>query len=327
MEKVKNMTVRISGTGSSLPETIITNDDLSKIVETNNEWISSRTGIRQRRIAGEGESVVTMGSRAARRALKNAGVEAGEIDLILVATCTGESYFPSTACQIQAEIHADHAVAFDISAACSGFLFALHTAQAYLSMSVYKKALVIGTETLSRIIDWTDRGSCVLFGDGAGACVVEASEIGLMNWVQYSDGSRGEVLVSRAPTLSTPAEPDGHPAVPLKMDGQAVFKFAVKTVPQCIAEVMKQTGVEREQVKYFVLHQANKRIIQSVARRLQVEEEKFPVNLDRRGNTSAASIPILLDEMNRTGMLTRGDLLVLSGFGAGLTWAAALLTW
>lgn len=321
------MTIRISGTGSALPEKIITNDDLSKIVETNDEWISSRTGIRERRVAGEDESVVTMGSEAARRALENAGAEAGDIDLILVATCSGESYFPSTACQIQAQIHADHAVAFDISAACSGFLFALHTAQAYLSMGVYKKALVIGSETLSRVIDWTDRGSCILFGDGAGACVVETSETGLMKWVQHSDGSQGEVLVSHASTFPTPTEPDGHPAVPLQMDGQAVFKFAVKTVPQCIDEVLDQAGVRPEEVKYFVLHQANKRIIQSVAKRLKVEEEKFPVNLDRRGNTSAASIPILLDEMNREGMLTRGDLLVLSGFGAGLTWSADLLTW
>ena len=321
------MTIRISGTGSALPEKIITNDDLSKIVETNDEWISSRTGIRERRIAGTGESVVTMGSEAARRALENAGAEAAEIDLLLVATCSGESYFPSTACQIQAEIHADRAVAFDISAACSGFLFALHTAQAYLSLGIYKKALVIGTETLSRVIDWTDRGTCVLFGDGAGACVVEASETGLMNWVQHSDGSQGEVLVSHASTFPTPSEPDGHPAIPLQMDGQAVFKFAVKTVPQCITEVLEQAGVGQNQIKYFVLHQANKRIIQSVAKRLKVEEEKFPVNLDRRGNTSAASIPILLDEMNREGMLNRGDLLVLSGFGAGLTWAAALLTW
>ena len=321
------MTIRISGTGSALPEKIITNDDLSKIVETNDEWISSRTGIRERRVAGEDESVVTMGSEAARRALENAGAEAGDIDLILVATCSGESYFPSTACQIQAQIHADHAVAFDISAACSGFLFALHTAQAYLSMGVYKKALVIGSETLSRVIDWTDRGSCILFGDGAGACVVETSETGLMKWVQHSDGSQGEVLVSHASTFPTPTEPDGHPAVPLQMDGQAVFKFAVKTVPQCIDEVLDQAGVRPEEVKYFVLHQANKRIIQSVAKRLKVEEEKFPVNLDRRGNTSAASIPILLDEMNREGMLTCGDLLVLSGFGAGLTWSADLLTW
>ena len=321
------MTIRISGTGSALPEKIITNDDLSKIVETNDEWISSRTGIRERRVAGEDESVVTMGSEAARRALENAGAEAGDIDLILVATCSGESYFPSTACQIQAQIHADHAVAFDISAACSGFLFALHTAQAYLSMGVYKKALVIGSETLSRVIDWTDRGSCILFGDGAGACVVETSETGLMKWVQHSDGSQGEVLVSHASTFPTPTEPDGHPAVPLQMDGQAVFKFAVKTVPQCIDEVLDQAGVRPEEVKYFVLHQANKRIIQSVAKRLKVEEEKFPVNLDRRGNTSAASTPILLDEMNREGMLTRGDLLVLSGFGAGLTWSADLLTW
>ena len=321
------MTIRISGTGSALPEKIITNDDLSKIVETNDEWISSRTGIRERRVAGEDESVVTMGSEAARRALENAGAEAGDIDLILVATCSGESYFPSTACQIQAQIHADHAVAFDISAACSGFLFALHTAQAYLSMGVYKKALVIGSETLSRVIDWTDRGSCILFGDGAGACVVETSETGLMKWVQHSDGSQGEVLVSHASTFPTPTEPDGHPAVPLQMDGQAVFKFAVKTVPQYIDEVLDQAGVRPEEVKYFVLHQANKRIIQSVAKRLKVEEEKFPVNLDRRGNTSAASIPILLDEMNREGMLTRGDLLVLSGFGAGLTWSADLLTW
>ncbi len=320
-------TIRIIGTGSALPRKIVTNDDLSKIVDTNDEWISSRTGIRRRCLAEEGETTVELGIQAARRALENAKVTAQEIQMIIVATCSSETNFPSVGCQIQAGLNANNAVAYDISAACSGFLFALNTAQAYARTGNYQKILIVGTETLSKVIDWEDRSSCVLFGDGAGACVVEASPIGMMNYVQHSDGSQGDVLSCYTSTMRTPVISKGMSMKPLHMEGQAVFKFAVKTVPGCISQVLEGAQVSKDRVKYFILHQANQRIIHSVAKRLNVPKESFPMNLDRIGNTSAASIPILLDELNSQGMLEPGDYLVLSGFGAGLTWAATLLEW
>lgn len=327
-EKGRKMkTVRIMGTGSALPETIVTNDDLSQMVDTSDQWIQTRTGIRERRISREEETTCHLGALAAERALENAGVDASEIDMILVAASSSEFCFPSIGCQIQQAIGAQDAVAFDISAACSGFLFALHTADAYIQTGRYQNILIVAAETMSKILDWTDRSSCVLFGDGAGACVVSASDRGLRGYVQHSDGSRKDVLRCSNGSMKTPVIPEGKPMEPLTMDGQAVFKFAVKTVPLCITQVLEQTGVSSEEIDYFVLHQANKRILQSVAKRLNIGEEKFPANLDRRGNTSAASIPILLDEMNRRGDLKRGNLLVLSGFGAGLTWAASLLEW
>lgn len=322
-----NMTTRIIGTGRALPEAIVTNDDLSKIMDTNDEWISSRTGIRERRLVKQGETTATLAIKAAEQALENAGVSVDEISLIVVATCSSEACFPSIGCQVQAGLGAKGAAAFDISAACSGFLFGLHTAHAYLQTGIYEKALVIGTETLSRVIDWEDRGTCVLFGDGAGACVVERSEKGIMKYVQGTDGSQGDVLTCYTGAMKTPQIPEETPMKPLYMDGQAVFRFAVKTVPTCISQVLEEAGKSTDEVKYFILHQANQRILQSVAKRLKVPEDKFPMNLNRCGNTSAASIPILLDEMNREGLLKRGDLLALSGFGAGLTWAATLLEW
>lgn len=313
------MTTRIIGTGSCLPTNIITNDQLSRQVDTSDEWISSRTGIRNRHVAEE-ETGAGMASEAARRALKNAGVSADEIELIIVATCTADMQFPSTACMVQKDIGAKHAVAFDLSAACSGFLFALNTAHAYFTAGIYKKALIIGTEVLSKLVDWTDRSTCVLFGDGAGAAVVEASDIGLEGFVQHADGGKGEVLAC-AGTNRTEG-----PAY-IQMNGQEVFKFAVKKVPECIQEVLEMTGTEKEDIRWYLLHQANSRIIQSAAKRLKEPEEKFPMNMDQYGNTSAASIPILLDEMNRSGMLKKGDRLMMSGFGAGLTWGAAQIVW
>lgn len=313
------MTTRIIGTGSCLPTNIITNDQLSRQVDTSDEWISSRTGIRNRHVAEE-DTGAGMASEAARRALKNAGVSADEIELIIVATCTADMQFPSTACMVQKDIGAKHAVAFDLSAACSGFLFALNTAHAYFTAGIYKKALIIGTEVLSKLVDWTDRSTCVLFGDGAGAAVVEASDIGLEGFVQHADGGKGEVL-----TCAGTNRTEG-PAY-IQMNGQEVFKFAVKKVPECIQEVLEMTGTEKEDIRWYLLHQANSRIIQSAAKRLKEPEEKFPMNMDQYGNTSAASIPILLDEMNRSGMLKKGDRLMMSGFGAGLTWGAAQIVW
>lgn len=320
------MTARIIGTGSAVPEQIVTNEDLSKIVETSDEWISSRSGIKERRVAKE-ETTTSLAILAGKRALENAGIASEEIEVIIVATCTPDYFFPNTACQVQEAIGAKHAVAFDLSAACSGFLFALSTAQAYIKGGIYQKALIVGAETMSKMIDWSDRSTCVLFGDGAGAAVVSAEETGVLELVQKSNGAGKGVLSCKARETRNLLNHESETKEYLYMEGQPVFKFAVKTVPECVEEVLKKAEVKKEEIRYYILHQANSRIIQSVAKRLKEPEEKFPMNLSLYGNTSAASIPILLDEMNRNGMLNRGDKLVLSGFGAGLTWGAVLLEW
>lgn len=320
------MTARIIGTGSAVPEQIVTNEDLSKIVETSDEWISSRSGIKERRLAKE-ETTTSLAILAGKRALENAGIASEEIEVIIVATCTPDYFFPNTACQVQEAIGAKHAVAFDLSAACSGFLFALSTAQAYIKGGIYQKALIIGAETMSKMIDWSDRSTCVLFGDGAGAAVVSAEETGVLELVQKSDGTGKGVLSCKARETRNLLNHESETKEYLYMEGQPVFKFAVKTVPECVEEVLKKAEVKKEEIRYYILHQANSRIIQSVAKRLKEPEEKFPMNLSLYGNTSAASIPILLDEMNRNGLLNRGDKLVLSGFGAGLTWGSVLLEW
>lgn len=320
------MTTRIIGTGSCLPETVVTNDYLSTIMETSDEWIVSRTGIRERRLA-KTETTAQMSAEAAGKALQQAGVKPEELDLILVGTITGDHITPSTACEVQAALGAVNAVAFDINAACSGFMFALHTAHAYIMAGLAETALVIGAETLSKIMDWTDRSTCVLFGDGAGAAVITKSDTGLMAFDQGSDGERGKVLscknrTNNNPLISTSKEPEY-----VHMDGQEVYKFAVTVVPESIQKVLHQAGIGVEEVDYFVLHQANVRIIQSVAKRLKVSVDKFPISLDHCGNISAASVPILLDEMNQKGILKRGMKIVMSGFGGGLTWGTALLEW
>lgn len=320
------MVARIIGTGSAVPENIVTNDDLSKVVDTNDEWISTRTGIRERRIAKE-ENTTILAYRAAKSALENAGMNAADVELIIVATCTPDSFFPNTACQVQKEIGAWKAVGFDLSAACSGFIFALNTVQAYMKSGIYQNALIIGVETMSKLLNWEGRGTCVLFGDGAGAVVVKADETGFMDMVQWSDGRGDSVLTCGARQMKNLLVPGAQEADYVAMDGQPVFKFAVKKVPECITQVLEKNGTEKAEIKYYVLHQANSRIIQSVAKRLKEGEEKFPVNLERYGNTSAASIPILLDEMNRDQRLEKGDKIVMSGFGAGLTWGAVLLEW
>ena len=320
------MTARIIGTASAVPEQIVTNEDLSKIVETSDEWISSRSGIKERRVAKE-ETTTSLAILAGKRALENAGIASEEIEVIIVATCTPDYFFPNTACQVQEAIGAKHAVAFDLSAACSGFLFALSTVQAYIKGGIYQKALIIGAETMSKMIDWSDRSTCVLFGDGAGAAVVSAEETGVLELVQKSNGAGKGVLSCKARETRNLLNHESETKEYLYMEGQPVFKFAVKTVPECVEEVLKKAEVKKEEIRYYILHQANSRIIQSVAKRLKEPEEKFPMNLSLYGNTSAASIPILLDEMNRNGMLNRGDKLVLSGFGAGLTWGAVLLEW
>lgn len=320
------MTSRIIGTGSYVPEQIVTNDDLAKIVDTNDEWIRERTGIRQRHIAVE-EGTTHMAAKAAKRALEDAGIEAGELDIIVMASSSPDKNFPAGACEVQAILGAEKAVAFDLSAACSGFLFAMNVVNAFIQSGVYKTALIIGAETLSKVIDWSDRSSCVLFGDGAGAAVISAQDTGIIHTVMGSDGKKGPVLscVSRSSGnfLNGKTPELGFTF----MNGQEVFKFAVKKVPQCINQVLEESGADINEIKYFVLHQANYRIVEAAARRMKQPMEKFPMDMDRLANTSSASVPLLLDELNRSGKLERGDKLVLAGFGAGLTWGAAYMEW
>ncbi len=268
-----------------------------------------------------------MSVEAAKNALLDAGIQAAELDLIIVGTITGDDITPSTACEVQAAIGAKAAVAFDINAACSGFMFAMHSAYAYLQSGIYQNALIIGAETLSRIMDWNDRSTCVLFGDGAGAAVLGAGQGGILGFEQGSDGVKGSVLACRARANSNPLVQENPETNYVHMDGQEVYKFAVTTVPASIERVLEKAQVGTEEIKYFLLHQANIRIIQSVAKRLHAPMEKFPISLDHCGNISAASIPILLDEVNKKGMLEEGDKIVMSGFGGGLTWGTCILEW
>ena len=343
-------TIRITGTGSALPGRIVTNKELEQLVETSDEWIRERTGIAERHVS-VGETVVTLASEAARKALEQAGKRAEEIDLILVATCSPEQYLPCCACQVQADIGAVNALAFDVNAACSGFLFALNTADAYLRMGLAENALIIGSEVLSKLVDWTDRGSCILFGDGAGAVVVERCKAesraveekqipaaGILGRALHSDGTGGGVLQCGARELTTPyartsaAKTDQKQQTDdrehyIQMDGQEVYRFATRRVPQCIEEALSDAGLAVPDIDMFVLHQANARIIDAVAKRLHADRDKFPTNLERVGNMSSASIPVLLDELHRQGKLHCGDRIVLAGFGAGLTIGACVMTW
>lgn len=325
------MTTKIIGTGSYLPEYVVTNDDLAKLVDTSDEWIASRTGIRNRRIATN-ESGVDMAAAAAEEALKDAGMDGSEIDLILVATCSSDFQFPSTACLVQKAIHATNAAAFDLSAACSGFLFALHTAHAYICAGIYKNILLVGVEVLSKLIDWNDRSTCVLFGDGAGAAVLKSEDMRYYLPVTHSDGSKGEALCCRSRYDRSELSPEDLPKPDekeylMQMDGREVFMFAVKSVPQAVKEVLEKNNVAQEEISFYILHQANKRIVEAIAKRLGEPLEKFPMNLEEYGNTSSASIPILLDELNRAGKLQKGQKIILAGFGAGLTWGASILEW
>ncbi len=321
------MKTRIIGTGSCLPKTVVTNEDLSKIMDTSDEWISSRTGIRERHLVKE-ETTASMSIEAARRAMEDAGVTAQEIDLIIVGTLSGDYVTPACACEVQAAIGASRAVAFDINAACSGFMFALNIANAYIQAGLYKIALILGAETLSKVVDWQDRSTCVLFGDGAGAAVVRGDEqYGLLAFDQGSDGTKGDVLACPGRANNNPLVQTDETLRYVHMDGQEVYKFAVTTVPASLQKTIEAAGLTPADVDYFALHQANIRIIQSVSKRLHITEDKFPISLDHCGNISAASVPILLDEMNRKGLLKPGMKVAMSGFGGGLTWASAVVEW
>lgn len=321
----------ITGTGRAIPEKILTNADLEKMVDTSDEWIRTRTGIRERRIAEGNIASSDLGLEAARKAIEDAGISPSEIDLIIVATITPDMAFPATACIIQDKLGAVNAAAFDLSAGCSGFVYALDMAASRVMAGLDNTVLVVGTDTLSKITDFTDRSTCVLFGDGAGAAVVQPVEDGYGILASYlgADGSMGH-------TLSLPAGGSRKPATEdtvrmrehfICMSGNEVFKFAVRIMAEASLEVLRRANLEPDDIDLFIPHQANIRIIDAAAKRLDLPKEKIFVNVDRYGNTSAASVPIALDEAVEEGLVKRGDNLVLVGFGAGLTWASVALKW
>ncbi|OUM96399.1 MAG: 3-oxoacyl-ACP synthase [Thermobacillus sp. ZCTH02-B1] len=323
--------VGIIGTGMYVPDRILTNGDLEKMVDTNDEWIVTRTGIRERRIAAEDQATSDLAYEAAVRALGSAKLKPEDVDLIIVATITPDMFFPSTACILQDKLGARKAAAFDLSAACSGFIYALATAVGMLKSGMYRNALVVGAECLSRITDYTDRNTCILFGDGAGAVVLgEVPEgRGFRSFELGADGSGGPLLKvagggSRLPASAETVESRAHY---IQMAGNEVFRFAVRIMGSVAEEALRKAGIDKKDVDLLVPHQANIRIIQAALSRLELPEEKCMINLDRYGNASAASIPIALAEAVEQGRIREGDCLVLVGFGGGLTWGASVLIW
>lgn len=323
--------VGIIGTGKYVPKQILSNKDLEQMVETNDEWITSRTGIKERRIAADDEATSDLAYNAALEALHNAGVLAEDIDLIIVATVTPDRAFPSTACIIQDRLGAKKAAAFDLSAACSGFIYGLANATSMIKSGIYKNALVIGAECLSRITDYTDRNTCILFGDGAGAVVIgEVSEgRGFLSFELGADGSGGDLLKvesggSRLPASQETIDQKLHC---IYMAGRDVFKFAVRIMGSTAEKALEKAGLSKQDIDLLVPHQANIRIIQSALERLELPQEKSIVNLDKYGNVSAASIPLALAEAVEQGKVNPGDCMVMVGFGGGLTWGAAVLRW
>ena len=322
------MVGKIKGTGSYRPVQVWDNDKLSHMMDTSDEWIRGRTGIGQRHIANQKETVAYMAASAAGEALRAAGMRPEEIDLILVSTMSSEKIMPCAACEVQKLIGAANATCFDLNSACTGFLLALNTAQAYLGQQIYKKALVIGAEVLSHLTNWQDRSTCVLFGDGAGAVVLEAEDDAVYIQATHSIGKSGEAL-----TCTSRNQPEfienGADLAPtyMQMDGKEVFKFAVSKVPEVIQEVLEKSGKTKEEIRFYILHQANQRIVSSVSKHMKEPLEKYPMNIETLGNTSSASIPLLLDEWNKNGKLKAGDWIILSGFGGGLTYGASLIQW
>ena len=323
--------VGIIGIGSFVPEKILTNKDLEKIVDTNDEWISERTGIKVRHIVAEGENTSDIAAKAAERALKDAGLTADDIDLIVVATATPDMLFPATACLVQNKLKAGKAAAYDLAAGCSGFMYAIVTASQFIKTGLYKHVLVIGAESLSRILDWTDRNTCVLFGDGAGAVVLgEVPEgYGILGSNLGADGSGGDLLCLPAGGTSRPAteETVRERLHFVHMAGNEVFKFAVKVMGEAALNALEHAKIDTSEVDWLIPHQANIRIIQSAAKRLKMPMEKVIVNVDRYGNTSSASIPIALEEAIHDGRIKSGQVITMVGFGAGLTWASAVMRW
>ena len=328
---MKGKSVGILGMGSYVPEKVVTNFDLEKMFETSNQWIIDRTGIRERRVVAEGEATSHLATRAAELALKDAGIGPEELDLIIVATVTPDMVFPSVACLVQENLKAVNAAAFDLTAVCSGFMYGLVTGRSFIKAGTYKKVLVIGAEALSAITDWTDRNTAILFGDGAGAAVLgETKEgYGILGVHLGAEGAGGDLLKvpaggSRMPTTEETIRQRLHYT---HMDGNEVFKFAVKIMGEAANRALEDAGLSAADITYLVPHQANMRIILSAAKRLGVPMERVIVNVDKFGNTSAASIPIALDEGLKSGRIKNGDVLVLVGFGGGLTWGASVIRW
>jgi 3-oxoacyl-[acyl-carrier-protein] synthase-3 len=319
---------RLLGTGSALPERVVTNDELAAKVDTSDEWIIARTGIRQRHIAGEDETTATLATKAARSALEDAGLTPADIGLIIVATATPDNTFPATATKVQNALGCNGCVAFDVAAVCSGFLYAIATADSLLRTGTAKHALVIGAETFSRILDWEDRATCVLFGDGAGAVVLEApagggeadnAAPGVIATKLHADGAQHDLLyVDGGPSTTQTV---GH----LRMKGREVFRHAVVNLAEVLAEVLEEAGLSADEIDWVVPHQANARILDATARKLGIPAEKVVVTVDRHANTSAASVPLALDEARRDGRIQAGDLVMLEAMGGGFTWGASLI--
>jgi len=325
------MIARFTGTGRAAPDKILTNAELEKIVDTSDEWIVTRTGIRERRMALPEETLLDFAGLAVERALEMAGVQGSEIDLVICGTVSGDMPFPATAALIQKQIGAERAAAFDISAACTGFVYGLGIAKSMIETGMSKKAVVVGGEVLTKFLDWTDRTTCVLFGDGAGAAILEADsgDHGLLDVAMHADGGHSDLISrpgggSKYPPSKELAESDLNY---IKMKGNETFKIAVRSLTTVSQEVLEKRGLTHEDLAWFIPHQANQRIISAVGQRLGIDEEKVFVNIERYGNTSAASIPMALDELNRQGNIHSGDLVLFSAFGSGLTWGAGLARW
>lgn len=322
------MRAKISGTGSCLPPKILTNDDLAKFIDTSDEWIRTRTGIQERRVSDNATSTSDLAIVAAEKALAAAGIPARELDLIIVGTTSPDYLFPSVACILQGKLKASKASAFDVSAACSGFNFALTTAAQFIENGTYKNALAVGADTLTKYLDWKDRGTCVLFGDGAGAVILTQSTDNsgiIANWLKV-EGHLGHNLIMRGAGSRDPELKQEHGRF-MTMEGKEVFKFAVRALEESIREVLHKANLKIEEVDLFIPHQANIRIIDHVIRKYNLPKEKVFINLQKYGNTSAASIPIALDEAITAGRIKKGDIVLLSGFGAGLTCGANLVKW
>lgn len=326
----------IVATGSYMPEKVLTNEDLSKIVDTSDEWITTRTGIKERRIAAPDQATSDLASAAARRVLEQAGMTATDIDLIIVATVTPDMFFPSTACVVQKKIGATNAVCFDISAACSGFLYALQVARQFINSGARATALVIGAEKLSSLVNWQDRNTCVLFGDGAGAVILKRCQEGtenppgrLLGNVMGSDGNLADLLKVPGGGSACPITPENAASRPntIHMEGRETFKHAVTRMCQAAEQALAQSGLTAADITLVIPHQANARIISAIADRLGLGEDKVFMNLQNYGNTSAATIPVALDEANRAGRLKKGDVILLVAFGGGFTWASTVLIW
>ena len=317
---------RIAGTGGHLPERVLTNEELARIVDTTDEWIRERTGIRERRIAARGETTCDLAERASLRALEAAGLEAADLDLIVVGTTTPDRVYPSTACRLQARLGAGAGgAAFDVQAVCTGFIYALGVAEKFVRTGAAGRALVVGADVHSRLLDWSDRGTCILFGDGAGAVVLEgAAEPGVMTTHLHADG-KGERLLYVEGSVEDGYDHPSQSAARTRMQGNEVFKRAVKALGGLVDQTLAANGLGREDVDWLVPHQANLRIIEATARRLRMPMERVVVTVERHGNTSAGSVPLALDEAIRDGRIGRGDLLLLEAFGGGFTWGSALV--